>query len=101
MNTDTGSADAFRLIGGDNLVFFEKGNNSEKKPDLKEYMWYNAGTKIDVATTVAKMKEKSIDVGNLNNGGFYFSAGTGWEGDFSMVLYFDNFRIEVPKAPKA
>lgn len=101
MNADTGSADAVRLIGGDNLVFFEKGNNSEKKAGLTEYMWYNVGTKIDVATTVAKMKEKSIDIGGLNNGGFYFSAGTGWEGDFSMVLYFDNFRIEVPKAPKA
>ena len=100
MNLENTGSDAVRLIGGDNLVFFEKGNNSEKKSDI-DYMWYNVGTKIDVATTVAKMKEKSIDVGNLNNGGFYFSAGTGWEGDFSMVLYFDNFRIEVPKAPKA
>lgn len=89
------------LDGADNIVFYEKGNPAEKKPKLKTGLWLDVGTSATAAVTVESIKDASIDLGNLDSVGFFFYVDADWGGNCEQTVYFDNFRIEVPKAPKA
>lgn len=84
--------------GHNNMVFYEKGNSAEKKVVLEQSLWVEAGQSTVVCASVAKIKDALIDMTNLDSVGFFFYVDADWGGNCEQVVYFDNFRIEVPKA---